>query len=334
MQSAIRFIVTGLIILGIIGFMTTYTVKFTETAVVTTFGRADERSIVTEPGLRFKLPYPIQVVTRYDTRVRFVESRPETQQTADNRQIILTTYVTYRVTNPLAFYKLFSKAGNSPSKHYEAAEAILTSRLRNAMSQTAKFRFDELFSQMGGGKGLLALEAKIQDQLSTDDTGRKIEEFGLEVVSVGISGTKLPEETTRAVAARMQQTRKSLAQEAISRGQAETTKIMAEAQGDAAKIMGFADRRARAIQATGELEAKKYVERQNVDPQLAVFLKQMDMMRDAMARKFTLVLPVSMSGMDVFSPNAMQDFSAGRIKPLKSESKPETKPEAGKGAGK
>ena len=42
MQTAIRFIVSGLILLGIIGFMTTYTVRFTDSAVLSTFGKADE----------------------------------------------------------------------------------------------------------------------------------------------------------------------------------------------------------------------------------------------------------------------------------------------------
>ena len=70
MQAFLRFLITGLIILAILGFMTMYTVRFTETAVVTTFGKAGPESVITEPGLRLKMPYPIQSVTRYDVRAR------------------------------------------------------------------------------------------------------------------------------------------------------------------------------------------------------------------------------------------------------------------------
>jgi len=312
-QTAIRFIVSGLILLGIIGFMTTYTVRFTDSAVLSTFGKADESSIQTTPGLRFKLPYPIQSVTTYDTRARFVESRPETQQTADDRQIILSTFLTYRVTNPLAFYKLFSESGSSSIKHYEKAEKVLSSRLREAMGQTSKYRFSQLFNQAAGGRGLIELEDAIRTNLIGADGGAAIKAYGIEVLSVGISSTKLPEETSKAVAGRMTQTRQKLAQEALSRGEAEKNKIKTQADADARKIMDFASRKAKTVQAQGELEAKPYVERLNADPQLAVFLKNIEMMRESMARKFTLVLPVSMPGMGVFTPDAMGTLRNGQI---------------------
>ncbi|MGQ0626675.1 MAG: SPFH domain-containing protein [Phycisphaerales bacterium] len=313
MQLIIRIIVTALIVLGIIGFMTSYTVRFTETAVVTTFGRADGSSVVKEAGLYAKWPYPIQSVTRYDTRARFVESRPETQQTADNRQIILTAYVTYRVDDAMSFYRLFSKQGSSPTKHFEAAETILSSRLRDAMSETAKFRFDDLFSQGADGTGLIKLEERIKAQLNTDATGRSMKDYGIQILTVGISSTKLPEETSKAVAQRMAQTRQKLAQEAVSRGEAERNKIKSGAEADAQKIMDFASRRARTIQAQGELEAKKYVDRQKDNPELAVFLKNVELVRDAMSRKFTLVLPVSMPGMSLFTPEALEQLRTGKV---------------------
>ena len=47
MQNLLRIIVAAVIVLGILSFMTTYTVRFTEKAVVTTFGR-DFATVYTE----------------------------------------------------------------------------------------------------------------------------------------------------------------------------------------------------------------------------------------------------------------------------------------------
>lgn len=52
--------VFGILVLGFIGLTSWYTVDESEQAVVATFGNVDES--VTEPGLHFKLPWPIQEV--------------------------------------------------------------------------------------------------------------------------------------------------------------------------------------------------------------------------------------------------------------------------------
>ena len=93
MRSTFLLTMTGLIVLGFVLFMVTFSVRFTEAAVVTTFGKASETSVVNqdgdEAGLYFKWPYPVQSVTKYDRRVRILESRSETQLTADDRPIIV-----------------------------------------------------------------------------------------------------------------------------------------------------------------------------------------------------------------------------------------------------
>ena len=50
-------------------YMCTFQVRFTEVAIKKTFGRLT-REAITEPGLKFKWPYPIQTVVVYDKRIR------------------------------------------------------------------------------------------------------------------------------------------------------------------------------------------------------------------------------------------------------------------------
>jgi len=85
----------------------TYTVRFTEAGVLTTFGKAAEQDLtkVREPGLKFKWPDPIQSVTKYDTRSRFLQTKAEQQQTADSRQITVEAFCTWKVKDPLKFFQ-------------------------------------------------------------------------------------------------------------------------------------------------------------------------------------------------------------------------------------
>ena len=58
--------ITGLafliLILGVIGFTTWYTVDESDQAVILTFGKVEQT--VAEPGLHFKMPWPIQTVEK------------------------------------------------------------------------------------------------------------------------------------------------------------------------------------------------------------------------------------------------------------------------------
>src|SRR5262245_35688907 len=100
----------------------TYTVRFTETAVLTTFGKASEADVIKEPGLGLKATDPIQSVTKYDKRVRLLTVKLETQQTADSKQVIVEGFCTWRVDDPLKFFQSFSNAGDRADEHYRKAE--------------------------------------------------------------------------------------------------------------------------------------------------------------------------------------------------------------------
>ena len=55
-------IVIGILVLGLVALTSWYTVDESEQAVILTFGRADET--ISEPGLKFKMPWPIQSVEK------------------------------------------------------------------------------------------------------------------------------------------------------------------------------------------------------------------------------------------------------------------------------
>jgi len=63
MNKAIAVVVGLIVLLLLVLFSSTYTVKYNEVAIRATFGSADEQSIITEPGLHYRLPVFIDRVT-------------------------------------------------------------------------------------------------------------------------------------------------------------------------------------------------------------------------------------------------------------------------------
>ncbi len=306
-------ILAVLFVILIVVFSSTYTVRFTETAVKTYFGSANENSIVEEPGLHFKPPYPFSSVTKYDKRIRLVQTRSETVQTADDFQIIVEAYLSYRVADPLRFFRSFSNAGDRAIDHFNKAENdVLRDLLRSALGETSRYEMGDLFTNQSGASAIPELEQRVRELLVSGGSGGKpLGEYGIEVTSVGIDRIVLPEETTSAVINRMGANRDRLAERYESEGRSQARAIQAEATSNADRIRAFARRRADEILARGESEAAPYLAQQNINPDLAVFIQNIKMMREAMAKKFTLIFSTSDYGMQMFDPSIVEKSGGG-----------------------
>jgi membrane protease subunit HflC len=291
----------------------TYTVRFTEAGVLTTFGKAAEQDLnkVREPGLHFKWPDPIQSVTKYDTRSRFLQTKAEQQQTADSKQITVEAFCTWRVKNPLLFFQRFSNAGDRAEEHYNKAEQVLSANLRSALGEVSKYSMTDLFSTTPGSGRMAELEGKVLAALKTGaQDGGNLADYGIEVTSVGINRIELPEETTKSVFESMKQERKRLVDQIESKGDAESTLITTTARANADRIEAFARAYAEDIRRQGDLEAQQYVSQMNENPELAVFLKQIQFWKELAAARITTVLSPATPGMSLQQPKVSGD---GRI---------------------
>ncbi|HLO42615.1 MAG TPA: SPFH domain-containing protein [Phycisphaerales bacterium] len=315
MNRLVVIVLAAVVLLALVSYTSTFTVRYTEAAVLTSFGRATEADVKLEPGLYFKRPYPMQSVTKYDSRQRFLQTVSETQQTADSRQIIVEAFCTWRVSDPLRFFQKFSSAGERPEEHYRRAEEALRGLLRSSLGSVSQFRMDELFTAAPGGTKLPELEKKVMEQIvAKGPTGQGIAELGVTVVEVGINRVRLPEDTTKAVFEAMGQNRDRLAKDIEAKGEAVAAAIRAQAESDAQRIKAFAERRAQEIRAAGDFEAAAILKQMNTNQELAVFLKNMELIRDMVGgNRTTLVLPASMPGLNFLMPDAMNGVKSGQI---------------------
>ena len=310
MRNLFLIIIAAIIVIGFLFFMMTYTVRFTDVAVVTTFGRAGENARVETPGLKFKWPAPIQSTTVYDDRVRLLKTRDETQQTADQRQIVVGAFLTWKISDPLKFYTNFrGDAGPDPEQHYEAAEDKLEPIFRSAMSQVSQYRMSDLFA-MGSASKIADLERDILSRLQTTDVDAQsdLDDFGIEVILVGVSSIEFPQSATTQVFERMKAEREKLAAEAESEGSARAQTIRSNAEADAERIMSFVSALAGEILARGETEAARWLAVMNEDPELAAFLERIDLMRRGFGKRVTLIFDTRMMGFELFDPDGIARF--------------------------
>lgn len=308
MKTALRVIIAGLVVLVLLAYMCTFTVRYTASAVRTTFGSANEQSVKRDAGLYFKAPWPIQSVTTYDTRVRLLDLKVETQQTADNRTIAVEVYCTWRVTDPLRFFQKFSSAGERSEEHYARAEEALKASLRGAAAEISNYTMEQLFTTTQGTSKLPELEAKMTAAFvdKRDQQNSRLGDYGIEAVSVGITRILLPQEVTKAVFDRMRAGRERLAREIESQGQSQAQAIRDKASADARRITAFAEALAQNIRTQGDLEARPFLAQMNDNPELAVFMQNMEFIRKLPARTATLILPSTLPGFDSLMPDYVQ----------------------------
>jgi len=276
-------IIGGVVVLLLLLYMVMFSVRFDEAVVVTTFGRAEESSVLNADGKGagwyLKLPWPIQDVRRYDTRYRVLETSPEQQQTKDKQVVVINDYVVWKISAPLAFERSL--------KHVAAAEEQLRNRLRNARSLISRYTFDDLAHREPAKQKLAEVEAEMLETLQSEINANQ---YGVAILSLGIKRLVLPEEVTKKVFERMGSTRQMLAENALSEGTATAKHIRERAATARDRILAFADRRAQNIRAEGEAAAAKYYEAFKQDEEFAMFLSQVEGLRLTLKKNTTFLL--------------------------------------------
>lgn len=311
MRNPLVILMGVLILAGFVLYMITYTVRFSDAAIVTTFGKVGDNAVVDSPGLKFKLPAPLQNVTIYDKRAHVLSAQPETQQTRDNRQIVVSSFLTWRVADPLKFYQSYSKESSDARLQYRDAENNILGRLRSALSETSKYTLDELFTEATSGSRLDELERDVLRAVrgGEGDEGT-LARTGIEVMLVGINRIELPESATASVFERMRTVRTRIAADATQKGAAEASTIRSNADAAAEKILAFARLRAAEIERRGQDEAAEWYSVLNQYPELAVLLTELEIPERTVPGKAKYILGPDSPGFRVFSPDFLAKWEA------------------------
>ncbi len=275
MSKGLAIFVGGLLLVILVLFSTTYTVQFHEVAVKTRYGRTSERSVVTKPGLHFRLPFFVDHVTKFDKRLRLAETPLVEVGTADEQSVAVRAFLLWNIDEDNAL--MFSKSGTDLEVQEHVRDA-----LRDALSASlSQYAFDDL---IGPESRLADAEAAILDRLSV------LGSLGIEPVSVGLSQVLLPPKVTTAVLARMQAVRQKLAETERAKGEAEAVAIQARANTVADKLRAFAEARAEEIKFKSNELAAGYLEEMAEDEELAIFFVWLETLEDSLKQEVTIFL--------------------------------------------
>ena len=287
MKRAVAPIVCGgIIAIVLILYMVTFQVRYIEVAIVLTWKSPAEQP-VTEPGLYWKLPWPIQEVKRFDKRIRTYERRTFQTQTKDGKPVAITPYVNWRI-KPGRTRDFLVKLGS-----VKDAENKLASRLSNACSvRLGGTNLSDLLNTEKQGE-FAKLEENIRTSLTEGMDDTTDQELGIEVVSVGLKRLVLDEKVTTAAFRAMVQERQKEVQESISEGQGQAAAIRVAADITARSILAAAEAEAGRTRADGIQEAARYYPVFAQNEELHDFLNKMEALRSTLAKRTTILMDKS-----------------------------------------
>lgn len=270
----------GALVALFIAYMVSFQVRFNEVAVRVLLGKANENSIIREPGLQFRWPYPIEVVRKYDTRLRVLDTPEAEIKTRDQKNVILGLYALWRIKDPLQ-YSIRLETDRT-------AEQQLRSRLNDVRASViGKFDMSSFvgLDEAAVDKSYAAIESGMRDLAAPGI----LTDFGVELVSVGIRRISLPEQVTQAVFASQTAERQTIAARYKGEGASQATAIRSRAESVANQIRQFADTKSASIVSAGAEASARYLSQiKDEDRDFFIWLRAMDSIRVALKEKSTI----------------------------------------------
>lgn len=273
MRSAIGLVVV--IVVALFGFsLVTFTVSEVEQIVVTQFGQP--RKVITEPGLYFKLPAPIQKVTVFDKRLLDYDSDADPIYTKDKKILLLDNYARWRIVDAL----LFMQALRTESEAQARLDDIIYSELRKELG------LHELVEVIATNREAIMDTVTVRAAMAALV-------YGIEIIDVRVKRADLPPENEAAVYNRMRAERAREAMAYRSEGEEQALKIRAETDLESASIRATAYETAQGTRGKGDAEALGiYAKAYRGAGDFYEFTRTLEAYESALDEKTILVQPV------------------------------------------
>ena len=236
MKFSARNLVIVLIIF--IGFLTFtgafFVVQEWKQAIVLQFG--EPRKVITEPGLKFKIPF-IQDAIFFDRRMLNLDPQPEEMILSDQKRIIVDSFARYKITDPLKFFQTVRNEANFSDRFGR----ILNASVRGVIAQYP----------------LMALLSDERENIMSVIESKVIVEekkFGIKILDVRIGRTDLTEQVANNVFQRMRSEREKEANLLRAEGEELSTEIRARANRQKTVIIAGAERTSSILRGQGDAQ--------------------------------------------------------------------------------
>ena len=270
-RAAIIFVVL-VILAGILGPQSFFSVDETQVAIVTRFG--DVKQSITRPGLHSKTPF-VDTVTYFEKRRTLFDANPDALITADKKRLVIDAYAIGRITDPL----LFRQTVQTQQRAVTRGNDIVASELRQQIASDDQIEIIRNNREQIMERVREAVEPKLK-------------EFGIETVDVRVKRADFPNEIATAVYARMQAERKRIADAERAEGAKQDLEIRSNVDRQATIIRAEAERDANILRGEGEAEAVTiFASALERDPEFYRFQRSLEAYRNFLTQNATVVLP-------------------------------------------
>lgn len=243
-----------------------------EEAIVFQFGEAVKTDI--EVGFHFKLPI-IQEVKKYDSRIQTLDEEPDRILTVESKYLLVDSFIKYRITDVLTFYKANNGSFNSLNSLLgQRSEFILKNNFgKRTVTEVVSGERDELMGIM-----LNSLNDSVSD-------------LGVEIIDFRVKRIDLPSNLSNSVYERMRTERNRLAEELRSEGKEIAREITAIADKDKVVILAEAYKKAEQLRGEGDATAAGiYAESFSQDPEFYEFTRSMKAYVETFGNKSDVML--------------------------------------------
>jgi len=193
---------------------------------------------------------------------------------------VLTCYVCWRVRDPLLFFQSLL----NPEIAIQKLGDMVNSQLGSVLGD---FTLSNVINTKPTEVKISTIEDRI---LKNTNVGTK-EKYGIEIVQVGIRRIAYPTVVADAVYNRMRSEREKEAMKYRAEGKEEAAKIEAKADREVSEILAEAYKKAQILKGEGDQQSLKiYSEAYGKDKEFFEFIKSMEVYKDILSQKSTLVL--------------------------------------------
>ncbi len=240
------------------------------------FALGEVKEVVTEPGLKFKLPPPFQNVAYYDKRILTIDT-PDSDRfiTSEKKNLVVDSFIKWRISDPKLYY--VSVQGREADAVYRIQQS-----LKDALNnEIGKRTVNDMVSGVR--------DRVMQDiRIKVNEDTKKI---GVEIVDVRLKRVEFSDEIKDSVFKRMESERKRVANELRSTGSADGEKIRADADRQRSVIIAEAYRDAQRIQGEGDAKASAiYAQAFGQNPEFYNFYRSLEAYRNSFRSKSDILV--------------------------------------------
>jgi len=269
-MNKIGFALSSLFLFLVIAMSCVFVVDQRQYGVIYSLGEI--KDVITEPGLNFKLPPPLQSVTFIDNRILTLDS-PETRaiQTAEKKNLVVDWLMKWRIKDAKQFIR------NNNGADVRTAEGRLGPLVQAALNEEVTKRTVKDVLSTDREKIVHGVKARLLDDAQT---------FGIEIVDVRIKRVDFPASVADSVYRRMESERKQEANRLRSTGGADGERIRADADKKREIVLATAYKEAQILKGQGDAKAAGiFAEAFGRDPQFAAFYRSLEAYKTTFAKK-------------------------------------------------